>query len=88
MRVLVLAAFVAAPAFATQPLGPAGTVPAEPFALTENYRDDFETARVCASAPRGFIVSVGHKAVYKKKGAKIDVLLDEYARRYMLDYCQ
>ena len=46
MRVFLFAALLAAPAYAGQPLGPAGTVPEEPFALTENYRDDFETASI------------------------------------------
>lgn len=84
----LLAALVAAPVHATEPLGPAGTIPTEPFALTENYRDDFETAAICAKAPKGYVVSVGQKAVYKKKGPEVEVLLDEYARRFMLDYCQ
>lgn len=88
MRVFVLAALVAAPAYATQPLGPAGTVPTEPFALTENYRDDFETASVCSDAPKGKVVSVGQKAVYVKHGPDVEVMLDEYARRFVLDYCQ
>lgn len=88
MKVFVLAALIAAPAFATQPLGPAGTVPTEPFSITENYRNDFETASACGKAPKGSTVSVGQKAVYKKTGDKVYVLLDEYARRFVLDYCQ
>lgn len=70
-------------------LGPSGTEQTPAFILTDEYRSDYDAAKKCPRAPRdGDTVSIGQKAVYAddpKQG--VVVLLDEYARRYAIDYC-
>jgi hypothetical protein len=71
-------------------LGPGGADQAPAFLLTDEYRADFGSAQKCAlTSIDNEPVYIGQKAVYvdDKKQGGIVVLLDEYARRYALDYC-
>lgn len=88
MRIFLLAAaLVAAPAFADEPLGPSGMASVEPFVLTAEYAPDYKSAEKCSGAPKNSSVFMGKQAIYVKTGKKIEVFLDEYARRFALDYC-
>lgn len=69
-------------------LGPAGAKQTPAFLLTDDYRLDFKSAKKCAlQSSDGDIVYIGQKAVYADGSEGVVVLLDEYARRYALDYC-
>lgn len=87
MRFLIFAALFAASAHAGEPLGPSGLPSAEPFKLTNEYAADFKASAKCAGSPEGKTVFEGKQAVYVKAGDNVEVLLDEYARRFALDYC-
>jgi len=89
MKLLVLAALLATSANAQTAIGPSGVVSVDPFPITAEYQADFSMAEKCAGKPnKAESVHVGSDAVYVTAGGKVDVLLDEYARRFMLDYCQ
>lgn len=70
-------------------LGPSAAEQKPAFLLTDEYRSDFKMAEKCAlKSIDGDVVYIGKKAVYaddRKQG--VVVLLDEFARRYALDYC-
>lgn len=68
-------------------LGPAGIPQTEPFSLTSEYSADFRASSACGNTPDGEAISKGSKAVYGKTKAGVTVYLDEYARRFALDYC-
>lgn len=89
MKSLFLAALLAASvAHAEEPLGPSGTTSKEPFKLTKEYEADFKTAEKCKGAPKdGGAVFEGKNAVYYQHQGAVDVYLDEYARRFAIDYC-
>lgn len=70
------------------PLGPSGAPQTEPFLLTDEYRADYELAETCDLHPDEVdAVRLGQRAVYVVTGDNVEVLLDEYARRFALDYC-
>lgn len=70
------------------PLGPAGIPQTEPFQLTEEYRSDYAAAEKCSGHPADVdAVKLGEKAVYVIDGKSVEVFLDEYARRFAIDYC-
>lgn len=91
LRSLFALALLAAPAFADdRPLGPSGVPSAGPFPLiTEEYENDYKAAVKCKGVPKaGGIVAEGKKAIYYKPvNGDVQVMVDEYARRYALDYC-
>lgn len=70
-------------------LGMSGAKQTPAFLLNDEYRSDYAHAQKCAlKSHDGDVVSIGQKAVYAddpKQG--IVVLLDEYARRFAIDYC-
>lgn len=68
-------------------LGPAGIPQTEPFQMTQEYSADFFTAKTCGKKPNGEEIFEGGKAVYGKTTSGVTVYLDEYARRFALDYC-
>lgn len=69
-------------------LGPSGADQTPVFLLTDEYRSDFKSAKKCPlRAVEGDIVYIGKKAVYADGKQGIVVLLDEFARRYALNYC-
>jgi hypothetical protein len=69
-------------------LGPSGAPQTEPFLLNDEYRADYAVAEVCEAKPKDAdSVKIGDRAVYVVSGEKIEVMLDEYARRFALDYC-
>ena len=83
MRSFFVAAFITANA-----LGPASTVPTEPFSLTDEFKADYAASTECGlKSSRDEVVKMGEKAVYAVSNGAVTVLLDEYARRYALDYC-
>jgi len=89
MKLLVLAALLATSANAQTAIGPSGGVSVDPFPITAEYQADFSKAEKCTGKPKQTeAVYLGSDAVYVEAGGKVDVLLDEYARRFMLDYCQ
>ncbi|MDX1222690.1 hypothetical protein GOL85_13255 [Sinorhizobium medicae] len=87
MRFLVFAVLFAVSAHAGEPLGPSGLQSAEPFELTSEYEADFKSSAKCKGAPDGAAVREGKSAVYVEKNGSVEVLLDEYARRFATDYC-
>ncbi|PDT47335.1 hypothetical protein CO661_14225 [Sinorhizobium fredii] len=87
MRFLVFAALLAVSAQAGEPLGPSGLPSAEPFKLTSEYEADFKASTKCKGSPDGATVREGKSAVYVEKSGSVEVLLDEYARRFAIDYC-
>lgn len=90
LRMLVVMAFVASPASAQMMLGPSGVESREPFGLiTEEYVQDFQAAAKCAKAPKaGGEVFEGKLAIYYKPASgDVEVMQDEFARRFALDYC-
>lgn len=69
-------------------LGPAGIPQTEPFAITPEYRADYASAELCEKHPNDVdAVKMGQKAIYVVDGKTVEVFLDEYARRFALDYC-
>jgi hypothetical protein len=92
LRSLFALALLAAPAFAQEPppLGPGGLPGYEPFPLiTVDLENDYKAAKLCKGHPkRGGQVFEGEMAIYYKppKG-DVQVMTNEYARRYALDYC-
>jgi len=88
---LLVGAAIAAPKVGEHvgKLGPSGAEQEPAFLLTDEYRPDFKASEKCAiKSADGDVVYIGKKAVYaddKKQG--VVVLLDEFARRYALDYC-
>ncbi len=69
-------------------LGPSGAPSVEPFRITQEYRVDFIESQQCRmQSPHGKVF-VGEKALYVLEKRQVTVLLDEYARRYLLEYCQ
>lgn len=70
------------------PLGPAGIPQTEPFPITQEYKADYAAAQECDLRPDGVdAVKEGEKAIYVVTGTKVEVFLDEFARRYAMDYC-
>lgn len=91
LRSLFALALLAAPAFADdRPLGPSGVPSVEPFPLiTEEFENDYKAATLCKGHPKqGGKVFEGKVAIYYKptKG-DVQVMQDEYGRRFALDYC-
>ncbi len=71
-----------------EPLGPAGIPQTEPFQITAEYQADFASSELCGLHPKDVdAVKLGDKAVYVVNGKTVEVFLDEYARRFALDYC-
>lgn len=90
LKMLVVMALAASPVSAQVMLGPSGVESREPFGLiTEEYVQDYESATKCAKAPQsGGEVFEGKLAIYYKPPAgKVEVMQDEFARRFALDYC-
>lgn len=90
LRTLVVLAFAATPVSAQVMLGPSGVESREPFPLvTEEYVQDFKAATKCKAAPKdGGEVFEGELAVYYKPPVgEVEVMQDEFARRFALDYC-
>lgn len=84
----VLLFMLATPSLAGEPLGPAGIPQTEPFALNADYMADYRSAELCPEHPTDVdAVKMGKRAVYVIDGASVEVFLDEYARRFALDYC-
>lgn len=70
------------------PLGPSGAPQTEPFQLNAAYQADYAEAETCSLHPsEADSVKIGKKAVYEVQGGTVTVLLDEFARRFALDYC-
>lgn len=88
-RYFLALAVVAAPAMAQEPLGPGGLPAIEPFPLNAEYENDYKLSNKCKDTPEdGGVVSMGNKAIYyKRPDGKVDVLVNEFARRFGLDYC-
>jgi len=90
LRMLVVMALLASPVSAQVMLGPSGVESREPFGLvTEDYVQDFQTASKCVKAPKeGGEVFEGEMAIYyKPPSGEVEVMQDEFARRFALDYC-
>lgn len=90
MKSGLLIALIGSPALAgTVMLGPSGVPSQEPFPLTAEYQSDFDAAKKCMLAPNdGSTVMMGKRAIYQKaKSGSVTVMLDEFARRYALNYC-
>lgn len=68
-------------------LGPANIPQTEPFPITQEYSGDFSSAKTCGKKPDGEEIFEGDKAVYGKTKRGVVVYLDEYARRFALEYC-
>jgi hypothetical protein len=96
LRILVLCVALSGPAFAAPEigkdygkLGPSGLQQAPVFKLNAEYELDYLKATKCPlKSHDGEVIMIGKKAVYAddpKQG--VVVLLDEFARRYALDYC-
>lgn len=89
-KIVAVAVLFAGHAFAEEPLGPSG-LPTQPvFGLvTEEYVADYKAATKCAGAPKaGGVVSEGKMAIYYKPASgEVQVMQDEYAQRFALDYC-
>jgi len=70
------------------PMGPSGLPQREPFPITEEYKEDYAKAELCAGKPDGVdAVKEGEMAMYEVTGESVMVILDEFARRDGLDYC-
>lgn len=89
MKALVLSVLLTATvAHAEEALGPSGLPSKEPFRLTKEYEADFKSAEKCKGAPKdGGAVFEGKNAVYYQHRGAVEVYLDEFARRFALDYC-
>lgn len=90
-KIVAVAVLFAGHAFAEEPLGPSGLPTHAPFSLvTEEYVADYKASTRCNGSPEaGDVVSKGAIAIYyKPKNGEVEVLLDEYARRMLIDYCQ
>lgn len=90
LRMLVVMAFAASPVSAQMMIGPSGVESREPFPLiSEEYVQDFQSAKKCTKAPEGGgEVFEGDLAVYYKPATgEVEVMQDEFARRFALDYC-
>ena len=73
---------------AGEPLGPAGIPQTEPFPITAEYEADYSAAELCSKHPADVdAVKLGQRAVYVIDGQSVEVFLDEFARRFALDYC-
>lgn len=90
LRMLVVMALLASPASAQVMLGPSGVESREPFPLiNEEYVKDYEAAKRCPlkSFEKGDVFE-GQIAVYHKRtDGEVEVMQDEFARRYALNYC-
>ena len=90
-KIVAVSALFAGHAFAEEPLGPSGGAYTQPpFGLvTEEYVADYKTSTKCDGAPKeGGVVSLGKLAVYyKPKKGDVEVMQDEYARRFAINYC-
>ncbi len=70
------------------PMGLSGLPQREPFQLNSEYKADYAKAELCALHPDDVdAVKLGDEAVYVVDGKSIEVFLDEYARRFAIDYC-
>ena len=90
LRMLVGMALAASPVSAQVMLGPSGLPSREPFPLiTEEYVADYEAAKLCPlkSFEDGDVYE-GQLAIYHKRpDGEVEVMQEEFARRYALNYC-